>query len=296
MTDKATGEVVKSVLPLKMFYDANPPSKSHWSHKLFYEHVSPENRRPLPDPENYVHLKLNPVDNVENLPSDYIRELENLPGRLKTRFLYGEYGDVAPGALWTSEIVDRYRANSGELPQMLRIVVAVDPSGAGDEDNEGNDDIGIVVAGLGIDGNGYVLEDLTCKAGPKVWGNVAVTAYDRYKANLIVAEVNYGGAMVEYVVQTAKPHVPFKKITASRGKAVRAEPIAALTEDGKIRFAGQFIELEDELCSFTNKGYVGTKSPNRADAMIWAFSELFPGIVQGKSQDKPLPLPRTGIV
>ena len=163
---------------------------------------------------------------------------------------------------------------------MIRIVVSVDPSGSGDTDNADNDAIGIVVAGLGIDGNGYVLEDLTCKAGPKVWGNVATTAYDRHQANIIIGETNYGGDMVRYVIQTSKPKVPFKKITASRGKSVRAEPISALTEQGKIRFAGSFPELEDELCSFTPAGYIGNGSPNRADAFVWAMSELFPGIVK----------------
>jgi len=125
-----------------------------------------------------------------------------------------------------------------------------------------------------------VLEDLTINTGPKTWGNVATTAYDRHAADLIVGETNYGGEMVKFVVRASKPDVPFKKVTASRGKAVRAEPIASLTEQGKIRFAGKFNDLEDELCAFTTGGYVGPSSPNRADAMVWAFSELFPGIVQ----------------
>jgi predicted phage terminase large subunit-like protein len=166
------------------------------------------------------------------------------------------------------------------------VVVAVDPSGSGDEDNAGNDEIGIVVAGLGQDGRAYVLEDLTLKAGPKTWGNVATTAFDRHMADKIVAETNYGGDMVKFVVQTAKPGVPFKKLTASRGKAVRAEPISSLTEQGKIRFAGQFSQLEDELCAFTTNGYVGQNSPNRADAFVWAMSELFPGIVKEKRERK----------
>ena len=282
-------------LALKMYYDCNPPSKAHWAYQLFHKKINPDNKRPLSDPENYAALLMNPEHNRENLPADYIRELELLPARLQKRFLKGEYGDAAPNALWSEEIIDRWRSVN-EAPDMLRVVVAVDPSGSGDEDNAHNDEIGIVVCGLGMDGNGYVLEDLTCKAGPKVWGNVATSAYDRHAASLIVAETNYGGEMVGFVVKSSKPGVPFKKITASRGKAVRAEPISSLTEQGKIRFAGVFPELEEELCAFTTSGYTGSGSPNRADALVWAMSELFPGIAVGRNKDAPLPLPRTGIV
>jgi hypothetical protein len=271
-------------LALKMYYDCNPPPKSHWAYQVFHLKRDPETKQPLPDPENYAQLKLNPEDNRENLPADYISELNKLPERLKRRFARGEYGEAAPGALWTEDIIDRWRQS--DLPDMLRVVVAVDPSGSGDDDNAGNDAIGIVVAGLGTDGNGYVLEDVTVKAGPKVWGGVAANAYDRHRADRIVAETNFGGDMVRFVVQAAKPAVPFKKLTASRGKVVRAEPISALTEQGKVRFAGTFPELEEELCSFTTNGYTGSSSPNRADAMIWAMSELFPGIVK---EERPKP-------
>jgi phage terminase large subunit-like protein len=206
---------------------------------------------------------------------------------MRQRFLEGKFADITAGALWTIETIDQGRIREA-LPDMQRIVVAVDPSGAGDTDNADNDAIGIIVAGLGLDGNAYVLEDLTCKAGPKVWGNIATTAFDRHAADLIVGETNYGGAMVKFVIQTAKRNVPFKMLTASRGKAVRAEPIASLTDQGKIRFAGSFPELEDELCSMTTNGYIGTASPNRADAFVWAMSELFPGIVADRTKHKRL--------
>jgi phage terminase large subunit-like protein len=202
------------------------------------------------------------------------------------RFLLGQYGETAPDALWTEEIIERWRANGDELPRMLRIVVAIDPSGSGDDDNADNDEIGIVVVGLGIDGNAYLLEDCTVKAGPKVWGDVATSAYDRHMANLIVAETNFGGEMVKFVVQAAKPNVPFKKITASRGKSVRAEPVSVLHEQGKIRFVGTYPQLEDELCGFTSRGFMGMNSPNRADAFVWAVSEIFPGVVQPKQEKK----------
>jgi phage terminase large subunit-like protein len=278
-----------------MYYDENPPSKAHWSYALFHKKINPETKVALKDPENYATLSMNPEHNRANLPADYIQELESLPERMKKRFLYGEYGDAAPNALFSMELFDQWRSRE-DAPQMVRVVVAIDPSGASEDDNQHNDEIGIIVAGLGIDGNAYVLEDLTCKAGPKTWGHLAVSAYDRHSGSCIVAETNYGGEMVKYVVQTSKPGVPFKKLTASKGKWVRAEPIAALVEQGKVRMAGAFHELEDELCAFTTTGYTGSKSPNRGDAFVWAITELFPGVIQQRDKDKPLVYGNTGIV
>lgn len=277
-------------LALKMYYDQNPPSKSHWAYQLFYQNRDPDSKQPIVDAQDYAHLTLNPGDNIANLPADYISTLEKLPARLKRRFLLGQYGDTAEDALWTEELIERWRAEPEELPRMLRIIVAIDPSGSGDEDNATNDEIGIIVVGLGIDGNAYVLEDATVKAGPKVWGDVATSAYDRHVANLIVAETNFGGEMVKFVVQAAKPGVPFKKIVASRGKSVRAEPISVLTEQGKVRFAGTFMQLEDELCGFTSRGYMGANSPNRADALVWGVSELFPGVARAQPKKKQTPV------
>jgi predicted phage terminase large subunit-like protein len=273
-----TDRVKNAPLPLKMYYDENPPDKGHWTYKLFKAKQDPESKRPLPDPENYGFMQLNPRDNLENLPKDYLKTLESLPLRLRKRFLDGEFRDTAPNALFVDETLDKWRVIDQALPEFLRVVVAIDPSGSGDEENTDNDEIGIVVCGLGVDGIGYVLEDLTVKAGPATWGRVAANAYERHAANLIVAEVNFGGAMVKHVIQTARRGTPFREVRASRGKAVRAEPISGFMEKGDIRLAGSFALLEDELCGFTTHGYMGANSPNRADAMIWGMSELFPGI------------------
>ena len=148
-------------------------------------------------------------------------------------------------------------------------------------------------AALGIDGRGYVLEDTTVKAGPATWGNVAVQAYARHDADIIIGEKNFGGEMVSHVIKTAVTAerlqgVRCKLITAARGKTVRAEPISALTEQGKIRFSGYFPELEEELCGFTTHGYIGDRSPNRADAFVWAMSELFPGIIRQDNKSKQI--------
>lgn len=272
-------------LPLKAYYDENPPDKGHWSYKLFRLHVDPESRQALPDPANYGYLKVNPADNRANLPEEYFKTLESLPPRMRKRFLEGEFRDANPGALFDEACFERWRVIDEDLPELLRVVIAVDPSGADDNDNTDNDEIGIVVAALGVDGNAYVLEDLTCKAGPAVWGRVATTAFERHEADRIVAETNYGGAMVRAVITAARPRTPFRAVQASRGSVVRAEPVSALFEAGKVRFAGFFRELEDELTAFTTHGYMGEKSPNRADAMVWAISDLFPELT--KPQEEP---------
>lgn len=280
--DRATGRDLR----LKMYYDENPPDKGHWTYKLFKSHQDPETKLALPDPQNYAFMQLNPRDNLANLPPEYIKTLESLPARLRARFLDGLFREMAPNALFVDEVLDKWRVIDGELPDMLRIVVAVDPSGADDTDNQDNDEIGIVVCGLGMDGNGYVLEDLTCKVGPARWGKVATDAFERHSADRIVAEVNYGGAMVGHVIRTARPNTPFRLVTASRGKVVRAEPVSALCESGKVRLAGIFPNLEEELCAFTTHGYTGQNSPNRADAMIWGMSDLFPQLLAKKEAQK----------
>lgn len=286
---QAIDEHPPELLKPKVYYDCNPPSKAHWSYRIFIEKRSPETKLPLNDADDYVSMQINPVDNVENQPPGYLDTLKSLSARSKKRFLEGEFADATPNALFREEDIDKWRVLDGVIPDMVRIVVAVDPSGADDENNADNDAIGIVVAGLGMDGNGYILEDLTVKAGPAVWGKVATDAFDRHQADAIVGEINYGGAMVQHVIQTARPRTNYKQVTASRGKAVRAEPISALYETGKVRHVGHLRELEDELAGFSTVGYLGDQSPNRADAAIWALSELFPGIVKPRKEKKAEP-------
>lgn len=236
-------------------------------------------------------MQLNPRDNLENLPPGYIKTLEALPERLRRRFLEGEFREMSPNALFIDETLDKWRVLDDDLPDMIRMVIAVDPSGADDEDNLENDEIGIVAAGLGTDGKGYILEDATCKVGPATWGRIATQAFERWEADTIVGEVNFGGAMVKSVIHAARPRTPFKALTASRGKVVRAEPVSALMESGDVRIVGYLRELEDELCAFTTHGYMGENSPNRADAMVWAVSELFPHLLQSRDRQKRKPVP-----
>ncbi len=272
----------------RMYYDENPPNKSHWSYKLFIEKKDPDTKQPLMAAHDYASFKMNPTDNQENLSAGYLQTLQSLGSSMRKRFLEGEFADATPNALFNDIVIDQWRVIDGSVPQMVRVVVAVDPSGSGDIDNAHNDAIGIIVAGLGIDGNAYLLEDSTVKAGPAIWGAVATSAYDRHLADVIVGEKNYGGEMVNFTIQTARPRTPYKAVSATRGKAVRAEPISALYEQGKIRHVGNFVELEDELLGFSTVGYLGGKSPNRADALIWAIAELFPGIVSAPDVTTPV--------
>lgn len=271
----------------RIYYDENPPSKAHWTYKLFVQKVDPDTGEEVKKPESYAYFFMNPQDNRENISADYLETLEGMSARMRLRFLEGKFGEAVSGALFTDEMIETWRVHDGVLPDMVRIVVAVDPSGADDADNADNDAIGIVVAGLGTDGNAYMMEDCTIKAGPATWGRVVANAYERHRADMVVGETNYGGAMVGHVVKTANPRASFQQVTATRGKVVRAEPFSALYENGKVRHVGRLVELEGELTSFTTHGYIGGNSPNRADAAIWALAALFPAIVSVK-RDKPV--------
>lgn len=220
-------------------------------------------------------------DNAVNLAPTFLKAIrDKYEGtRLGRQELNAEILDDLPGALWQRDAIDQKRVK--DIPDLRRIVVAVDPSGTKGESDEG-DEVGIVVVGLGVDGRGYVLADFSCKLSPDGWGRRAVAAYrgdwsktpERHRADRIVAERNFGGAMVEHVIKTIDPKVPYKEVTASRGKVARAEPVAALYEQGRVSHVGSFPELEDQMCQIDASGYIGEGSPDRADALVWALTEL----------------------
>jgi phage terminase large subunit-like protein len=211
-------------------------------------------------------------DNASNLPEGVLTHLrDRYEGtRLGRQELYAELLEEVQGALWTAKMIDAARVRIA--PDLRRVVVAVDPSGTAGRG--AGDDVGIVVAGLGMDGRGYVLADYSCNLSPDGWARRVVDAYDRFEADRVIAEKNFGGAMVEAVLRTAAKHLPVTLVTASRGKVVRAEPVAALYEQGKVSHAGAFDALEDQMLEMTSAGYVGEGSPDRADALVWALTEL----------------------
>lgn len=284
----------KTPLRLRAWYDCNPPSDAHWTKRVFVDKVDPDTKMKLSDPDNYVTMTINPAHNLDNLPTEYVASLEHLPTRLRNRFLYGLYGTTADGALWTSEMIDSGRVMDGDVPDLQRIVIAVDPSGCSGPEDTRSDEIGIVVTGLGTDGRAYVMEDLSGRFGPQRWGQIVVSAFDRWRADCIVAESNFGGAMVQEVLRAAASEakharLPFKLVHASRGRVVRAEPVAALYGNeekiGKVSHVGIFPLLEDQMCAFTTAGFSGEKSPDRADALVWGLSELFPAL--SRTEKKP---------
>jgi predicted phage terminase large subunit-like protein len=213
------------------------------------------------------------MDNRANLAPTFLSQIVSKyqNTRLGRQELDGELLTDIPGALWSIAWIDRDRVS--EAPKELkRIVVAVDPAVT---NNEGSDETGVVVGGVDGAGHGYLLEDLSGKYAPHEWARRAIDAYRRHKADRIIAEANNGGAMVEATIRMVDPNVSFRAVHASRGKVTRAEPIAALAEQGKIHHVGAFPQLEDQLCSFTtdfDRGRGG--SPDRLDAMVWAFTEL----------------------
>ena len=186
--------------------------------------------------------------------------------RIGRQEIYAEILDDNPEALWNREMIEKNRVF--KYPELKRVVVGIDPAGTS---KEKSDETGIVTAGLGEDGFIYVLDDSTLKASPDSWGSAAVTAYNKYRADRIIGEQNNGGDMVEHVVRSVDTTVSFKSVHASRGKQTRAEPVAALYEQDKVKHVGQFTELEDQMCEWDP---TDQESPDRIDALVWAIWEL----------------------
>ena len=220
-----------------------------------------------------------PTDaNRAYLAESFLAEVETRYGgtRLGRQELEGLLLDDVEGALWTTAMVEGCRVD--RLPELDRVVVAVDPAVTG---GAASDECGIVVAGVVTSGEpkdwrAYVLEGATVRGGPTEWARAAIAAMDRHKAERLVAEVNQGGDLIESVVRQIDPLVPFRGLRAARGKAIRAEPVAALYEQGRVKhLRGPSLgALEDQMCRMTLRGYEGKGSPDRLDALVWAIHEL----------------------
>lgn len=217
-------------------------------------------------------------DNAANLDPHLLDELYAAYAgtRLGRQELEGEILDDVPGALWTRKMIDyhepaqRMDFRTKELTRdMARIVVAIDPAVTSGEDS---DETGIIGAGIGADGRGYVLADSSCRMSPADWARRAINLYRELQADRIVAEVNNGGDLVSTVIHAIDPNVPVTQVHASRGKRTRAEPVSALYEQGRVSHVAPFPDLEDQLCSYT--GAPGEDSPDRMDALVWALTDV----------------------
>lgn len=211
------------------------------------------------------------IDNV-HLPESFLSAIQAMYGgtRLGRQELEGVVLGEAEGALWTRALLERCRSGPVAEAAVQRVVVGVDPPAG-----ENGDACGIVVCARLADGTGAVLADCSAVGlSPDGWARVVSEAASQWGADKVIAEGNNGGAMIEQVLRTVDCSLPVTRVWASRGKAARAEPVAALFEVGRVRLAGMFPALEDELSALTVAGYTGRGSPDRADAMVWALSEL----------------------
>jgi phage terminase large subunit-like protein len=207
-------------------------------------------------------------ENRSNLAGAFLDEiLDRYEGtRLGRQELHAEILADVEGALWDRDSIDDHRVMSA--PDLVRVVVAIDPAASA---KASSSETGVVVAGLGTDGHGYILDDRTTRGTPLEWASAAVAGYHLHNADRLVAEANQGGDMVRHTIETVEAGLPLKMVHASRGKRTRAEPVAALYEQGRVHHVGAFIELEDQLC-----GWVPgvSESPDRLDALVWALTEL----------------------
>ena len=248
-------------------------------------------RKILADTTTYV-TRGSTFDNKANLAASFIHQINDRYGgtRLGRQELEGEILDDIPGALWNREMIDTHRIRPGEEPEMERIIIAVDPAASSEE---GSDENGIVGVGLSRDrdgyARGYVLADRSLRGTPEEWARAAVRLYRELQADRIVAEKNNGGEMVESVIRAVDRSIPVTLVHASRGKHVRAEPVSALYEQGRVHHVGRFDKLEDQMCQFSADNLRGGSlgSPDRVDALVWGVSQIMDKITGRARKPKP---------
>jgi phage terminase large subunit-like protein len=236
-------------------------------------------KRLVKDPTT-IDVRFSTMQNAENLSPLFLKRIqERYAGtRLGRQELEGEILDDNPDALWTRDVIENLRVR--EIPQLIRAVVALDPAVTG---NEKSDETGIIAGGIAANGHGYILQDASIRASPAEWAREGVKTFDYWKCDRMVGEVNNGGDLVEVNIRTVDRNIPFTAVHASRGKAIRAEPVAALYEQGRIHHVGTFPELEDQMCDWSpNSG----KSPDRMDALVWCIWELFSLGVKDEQQQR----------
>jgi predicted phage terminase large subunit-like protein len=221
--------------------------------------------------EDCVVTRGSSFENAANLaPQFFSAIVRRYQGtRLGRQELNAELLEDVPGALWSHGVIEAARVAA--LPELTRVVVAIDPAVTSGDDA---DETGIIVAGKDRNGDGYVLADCSGRYAPIEWAKIAINAYRTHGADRIVAEVNQGGDLVEQTIRMVDPNAAFTAVRASRGKVTRAEPVSALYEQGRVRHLGVFPALEDQMCAFTPDVDRAAGSPDRVDALVWAISEL----------------------
>jgi phage terminase large subunit-like protein len=224
------------------------------------------------EPDRYILTTGSSYDNSDNIDVSKLATFEGT--RLGRQELYAEILEEAAGALWSTELIDKSQVylEDVDTDNLMRIVVAVDPAVTS---NQESDMTGIVVAGIDVNGHGYVIEDATEQLTPSGWANKVVSLYYKYGADRIVAERNQGGEMVRHTIETEDNTVPIRLVHASRGKHARAEPVSALYEQGKVKHLPGLDELEQQMVTWEPLGSMG--SPDRLDALVWALTDLMLG-------------------
>lgn len=214
-----------------------------------------------------IDVRFSTYENAANLSPIFLAKVrERYEGtRLGRQELEGEILDDNPGALWTRDIIEAQR--SKDYPDLIHIVEGIDPAVS---NTEQSDETGIVVVGKAANGHCYVLDDCSIQGSANAWARAAVKAYQRYQVDRVIGEVNNGGDLVEVNIRTVEPNISYTPVHASRGKQIRAEPVSALYEQGKVHHVGAFPALEDQMCEWVP----GEKSPDRMDALVWAISYL----------------------
>lgn len=253
-----------------MLFDCNPDLKSDWEHRCFVEKVHPVSGKPFKDEAlaKWRRVFMPAHENRHNIAKGYLDTLaERYDGspNMEMRFLEGRWRDDNPNALFRKSMF-QYKEVGKDF--LVRIVVAVDPAGTS---GNGSDWTGIVVVGLGFDGNAYVLEDASVQGTPETWAKKVATMYDNWDADLVVAEKNYGGEMVEHTIRTARRNIPVKMVNATRSKIIRAEPVQMLYLKKQVFHTDTFKELEAQMCDYKAET---KKSPDRMDALVWGLTEI----------------------
>lgn len=266
----------------RSFATVNPTYKTHHLYKTYVEKFDIFNGLPM-SPEQasmYNWCRINPCDNLENLSEGYIRELESLSPENRKRFLEGEWSEESKDALFKSADINRNRVKTFAEVEAInfdKIVVGVDPSVSS---GATADMTGIVVVGWTrpkssdrrSSGQYFLLDDRSLRGTPDEWAQAVYDAYTHWKADLVVGEANNGGDLVEKNIRSVSRVIPYKKVWASRGKAIRAQPVAAICAHGDLHVAVSLPELEGEMVGWNPDS--GEPSPNRLDAMVWGVTEV----------------------